>query len=433
MKYCTRCLYPENHPLRLTFDNEGVCSGCRVHEEKDVLDWKERGERLKNIFDAYRAKDGRSYDCIIPVSGARDSHFIVQTVKNVYGLHPLLVTYNKHYNTYRGIRNLAYLRTLLGCDIMTLTVAPERVKKITRATIKKMGSIYWHCLAGQTVYPVQTAVRLKIPLIVWGAHQGNDQVGMFSHLDEVEMTRKYRKDHDLIGYEAEDLVGVYGLTRTDLNAFFYPTDKELEKVGVRGIYLNNYVRWDTKAQHEKMIELYRYESAPQRRTFDTYNDVDCFNYSDLHDYIKFLKWGYGKVTDHASREIRLKRLTREEGIELVGKYQNLPPDPENLRLFLNWVQMDEKQFWFYINNFRDSRIWGKKVKEFYLKDSILNHAGDRGADAVRLEKKEKCEFVTSPPRQPEYREDKYILIGKGWAEKKDQTIELISKPIPPAI
>ena len=253
MKYCQRCLYPANHPLNIIFDSQGVCSGCRVHEEKDELNWPLRARKLKAILDSYTTKSGKSYDCIIPVSGARDSYFIVHTVKNIYHKNPLLVTYNKQYNTAIGIRNLAYLKTLFGCDLLTLTVNPAAVKKITRHTLKKMGSIYWHCLAGQTVYPVQTAVRFKIPLIVWGAHQGCDQVGMFSHTDEVEMTRKYRKDHDLMGYEAEDLVS--GDIREEYaRPFMYPSDKEIEKVGVRGIYLSNYIRWDSKHQHEDMIK-----------------------------------------------------------------------------------------------------------------------------------------------------------------------------------
>ena len=109
MKYCKRCLYPENHPLYITFDEEGICSGCRVHEEKDSLNWTERGEKLKSILDNYKNKSKNNYDCIIPVSGARDSYFIVHTIKNVYGLNPLLVTYNKHYNTALGVRNLANL------------------------------------------------------------------------------------------------------------------------------------------------------------------------------------------------------------------------------------------------------------------------------------------------------------------------------------
>lgn len=417
MRYCTRCLYPENHPLYLTFDEMGVCSGCRVHEEKDILDWNSRAENLKEIFECYRNKDGKSYDCIIPVTGARDSYFIVHTVKNIYGMHPLLVTYNKQYNTMRGIRNLAYLRTLFGCDISALTVAPERVKKITRATIKKFGSIYWHCLAGQTVYPVQTSVRLKIPLIIWGAHQGIDQVGMFSHLDEVEMTRRYRKEHDLMGYEAEDLLGE-GLEEQDLRPFMYPSDKEIEKVGVRGIYLNNYIRWDSKQQHEDMIAAYGYESAKAQRTFDTYNDVDCFNYSDLHDYIKFLKWGYGKISDHASREIRLKRLIREEGIELVKEYQDIEPKAETLKLFLEWVGIAEKEFFGYINQFRDRRVWKKIKGEWQLEDSILLHKNDHGVDDARLKKKENCVFQISPSRDSKTLEDRYILLGRGFVEKE---------------
>ena len=132
MQFCTRCLYTDQHPLHLTFDKHGVCSGCRIHDEKDVLDWRERGERLREILEQYRCRSGNNYDCIVPVSGARDSYFIVHTIKNVYRMNPLLVTYNKHYNTAVGVRNLANLRMRFDCDIMTLTVNPEIVKKITQ-------------------------------------------------------------------------------------------------------------------------------------------------------------------------------------------------------------------------------------------------------------------------------------------------------------
>jgi N-acetyl sugar amidotransferase len=418
MRYCVRCLYPENHPLGITFDEEGVCSGCRIHEEKDILDWKERAGRLKGIFEIFRNKNGRSYDCIIPVSGARDSYFIVHTVKNVFGMHPLLVTYNKQYNTKAGIRNLAYLRTIFGCDILTLTVSPKTVKQITRYTLKELGSMYWHCIAGQTVFPVQTAVRLKIPLIVWGAHQGCDQVGMFSHLDEVEMTRKYRKDHDVMGIEAEDMLNDSSvLTEVDLRQYRYPHDKEIERVGVRGIYLSNYIRWDSKKQHELMIELYKYETALQQRTFDTYNDVDCFHYSDLHDYIKFLKYGYGKVTDHATREIRLKRLTREKAVALVKKYQPRLPSLQNMRLFQEWIGMDEKELFSSFDAKRDPRIWQrKKDGSWMLLDTVENHLHDPGAERARLDTKEGVEFIHTGPRDQAANDDAYVLIGRGWVD-----------------
>jgi N-acetyl sugar amidotransferase len=415
MKYCKRCLYPENHPLNLTFDNEGVCSGCRVHEEKDEIDWPERKEKLRSLLNEFKSRSRSLHDCIIPVSGGRDSHFIVHTIKHEFGMHPLLVNYNKHYNTRMGIRNLAYLQSLLGCDIFTQTASPALVKKVTRESLRQLGSMYWHCLAGATVFPVQIAVKFKIPLIIWGAHQGNDQVGMYSHLDEVEMTRKYRKDHDLMGMEAEDLVrNSEELTLADMEPFLYPHDNEIRSVGVRGIYLNNYIRWDSKAQHEKMIELYGYETSAQQRTFDTYNDVDSFHYSGIHDTIKFLKWGYGKVSDHASREIRLKRLTREEGTALVRQYQD--KKPEDLALFLKWAKISEEQFWAWIDNHRDPRAWQKDAAgQWQLLDSIIHHEKDEGVDAVRLQKQSPCDFQLNPPRVA-VDEDKYILIGRGWVD-----------------
>lgn len=415
MRFCKRCLYSELHPLNITFDEEGVCSGCRVHEEKDQLNWKERGEKLGSILEGYRSTTGNNYDCIIPVSGARDSHFIVHTVKNVYGMNPLLVSYNKQYNTDVGIRNLANIRIKFDCDFMMLTVNPEKIKKINRATLRRFGSIYWHCIAGQTVYPVQMAVKLKIPLIIWGAHQGIDQVGMFSHLDEVEMTRKYRKEHDLMGYEAEDLIDdeFDNLSEKDLFEFFYPDDKELERIGVRGIYLNNFIRWDSKAQHEEMIRLYDYETAEQNRTFDTYNDVDCFNYSDLHDYIKFVKHGYGKVVDHACREIRLKRLTREDGMRLVEKH--IFREPQNQDIFLNWMGITKNSFYYILNQHRNPSFWHRNDDwEWEFRKNIeeeLITSGEEGESLSILEPW--SDFQLTLPKTSLDKTDEYILIGKG--------------------
>lgn len=414
MRYCTRCLYSSRHPLHLTFDADGVCSGCRVHEEKDRLDWTQRGEKLRAILEAYRNRSGNNYDCIIPVSGARDSHFIVDVVKNVYGMNPLLVTYNKHYNTAVGVRNLANLRIRFDCDIMTLTVNPDTVRKITRATMRRFGSMYWHCLAGQTVYPVQMAVKFKVPLIVWGAHQGVDQVGMFSHLDEVEMTRKYRKEHDLMGCEAEDLVGeVDGITERDIVQYRYPDSRELERVGVRGIYLNNYIRWDSRAQHERMISEHGYETAPQTRTFDTYNDVDCWNYSDVHDYIKWIKHGYGKVTDHACREIRLRRMTREQGIEMVRRYQAQPP--RDLKRFLDWMGITENAFHFLIDQHRDPAIWRRNAEwEWEMAHDPVAALGAAGEVRQALDQIGRYDdFLITPEGRSTDAADRYILIGKG--------------------
>jgi N-acetyl sugar amidotransferase len=419
MRYCKRCLYPENHPLYITFDDEGVCSGCRIHEEKDILNWNDRFVKLTRITNSYKNKTGNSYDCIIPVRGGTDSHFITHVITKELGLNPLLVTYNHEYNTKIGIRNLANLLTVFDCDHIMYTLDPDKIKRITHHTLKIFGSIYWHVMAGSLTFPVQVAVKFKIPLIIWGAHGWSDQVGMFSHLDEVEMTKKVRKEHALMCFDAEDIVDdVDGVSRRDVQPFVYPYDEELERVGVRGLYLGNYIRWDSKKQHEKMIDLYGYETAEQERTFNTYEDVDCFHSAGLHDYIKYLKYGYGKVTDHAVREVRLKRMTREEGIALVNKYQD--KRPKDMDMFLRWLGIKENDFYHYIDPLRDPQIWKKNKKnEWELKDSIVNHIADEGIEKVRLDKIDNCKFIITPSREPDEKEDDYVLMGRGYIDENN--------------
>lgn len=418
MIYCKRCLYPANHPYGLIFDEEGVCSGCRVHEEKDVLDWDERFKLLARIvYTNSKRTKRRGFDCIVPVSGGGDSYFVVHTVKNVLGMNPLLVHYNPEYNTKVGIRNLANLATVFDCDLVTSTLSPNLLKKVTRHTLRQFGSMYWHVLAGNFTFPVQVAVKFRIPLIVWGVHPWSDQTGMFSHLDEVEMTERCRKEHGLMGVAAEDILSIEGgISRSDVQPYIYPYDNEIEAVGVRGIYLSNYIRWDSKAQHELMIEAYGYESSKQQRTFNTYEDVHCFHSAGLHDYIKFLKLGYSKVTDHATREIRLRRMTREEGITMVRHYTEV--EPNDLPMFLEWVGMDKEDFFKCVWDRRDTRIWHQqKSGQWRLLDSIINHCDDVGVAAVRLNRREECHFQLSPSAEPRTNDSEYLLMGRGYVDK----------------
>ncbi|PHR55229.1 MAG: LPS biosynthesis protein [Arcobacter sp.] len=411
MRFCKRCFYPESHPLNIIIDEEGICSGCRVHEEKFSINWKEKEDKLKKLLHQYKSTSGLTYDCIIPVSGAKDSYYIVDLIKNVYGMNPLLVNYNKHYNTSIGHRNFAYLKTRLNCDAMSMVVQPQKVKKITQHTLDKFGSIYWHVLAGETVFPVQVAVRFKIPLIIWGAHQGLDQVGMFSHDDEVEMTRKYRKEHDLMGFEAEDLLKNSDLDESDILQYIYPHDKEIEKTGVRGIYLGNYIPWDSKKFHEKMIQKFDFESAPQQRTFDIYNHTDCVHYSGLHDYIKTLKHGYGKVTDHASRELRWGRLNRKEGFELIKSYQNIKPS--DTTDFCKWIDISEHKLFETLEKFRNPLFWKRDKGEWELKHSILS--ADNNLQKFPTQNKDTtCNFILTDSKVSPEKEYTYKLIEKGF-------------------
>jgi len=392
---CKRCLYTTNHPFGLVIDEEGVCSGCRVHEEKDKLDWSERWDKLLKLVKEYKSTDPRNYDCIIPVTGAGDSFYITHIVKNKLGLNPLLVNYNNYYNTPLGIHNLATLRSVFNCDILTMHVNPKSVKKIINTTMRILRSFHWPAIAGQTVFPVQTALSHKIPLIIWGGHQGLEQVGMFSHLHEVEMTRRYRHDHDLMGYEADDLIQVYdSLTEKDIWQYRYPSNKDIEEIGIRGIYLGNYIRWDPLAQHKLMVKKFNYKSSHLNRTFDKYDHVDDWFYMNNHDLLKQYKCGYGKVLDHACREIRHKRITREKGQKLVDYYSKQKPLYNDL--FCDWLGIDRSSMNFLLNkNIIDNM---EKIKD---KQDILD-----------LEDLEKLGFIANDKLERNHGK-KIINVGKG--------------------
>lgn len=408
---CHRCFYSTDHPLGLTLDGQGICSGCLIHEEKDNLDWSSRWEKLKQLVAPYRSADRRNYDCIVPVTGAQDSYYIVYLVKERLGLNPVLVTYNKYFNTPLGIRNLSNLRIRFNCDILCQNVNPVSVKNITRSTLRQFGSMYWPILAGQTVFPVQTAVRYKIPLIIWGAHQGLEQVGMFSHEHEVEMTRRYREDHDLMGHEADDLLSIFDtLKEEDVWQYRYPDDRDLNAVGVRGIYLGNYVRWDPKAQHEQMMREYGYKTSAFNRTFDCYDFVDCFNYMDLHDQLKLYKHGYSKVTDHASREIRFGRISREKGLRLIRKHEQEPLKYHEQ--FCAWLGIAPKSLQFMLDQHRNQKFWiqtevGKWEFNGWSARHDLREISDHQAPGLpdSFEATDTLEYD---------RNAAYITIGKGW-------------------
>jgi N-acetyl sugar amidotransferase len=406
--FCQRCFYGSDHPLGLTLDDEGICSGCRVHEEKDQLDWQTRWQKLEAVVRPYRSADSSRYDCIVPVTGAQDSHFIVHVVKERLKLNPLLVSYNKYFNTPLGIRNLANLRIKFDCDILCQNVNPVSVRKIVRSTLRRFGSIYWPILAGHTVFPVQTAVRYRVPLIIWGAHQGLEQVGMFSHQHEVEMTRRYRKDHDLMGHEADDLLSIFDTLREeDIWQYRYPDDRDLNAVGVRGIYLGNYVRWDPKVQHEQMMHDRDYRTASFPRTFDCYDYVDCHNYMDLHDLLKLYKHGYSKVTDHASRELRFGRIDRAQGEALIRAHEMAPL--RYLDHFCEWLGVTTGGLQLLLDQHRNPKYWRQSAPGEWKFDGW----SARRAPAAP---------ATEPPRhlfeatdKLEYdRDSGYIVVGKGY-------------------
>ncbi len=388
MRYCARCLYPENARPTIFIDDQDICSGCRHHEARRRIDWKEREGKLRDLLARYKEqsrKAGNIYDCIVPVSGGKDSHFQVHLIKNVYGLNPLCVTFNHCFNTALGVRNLNNLVEKLGVDLIRFTANPVSVRKIARYMVKRVGDITWHYHAGIMTVPFQVAVRYEVPLIIWPEHYG-ELTGVFTLDDMVEFTKWVRQEHDMRGLEPDDLVNdpKSGITWQDVYPYIYPKDEDIARVGVRGIYLVNYMNWDAKQQAELVIGNYDFRPLTWKRdrTFSLYSKTDD-HANEVHDYMKYLKFGYGRATDDASTEIRLGRMTREEGIELVRQYDSVRP--RSLDFYLKFLDMTEAEFEAAIEPMRDLALWQRDSKgKWSVKDSVMNHINDLEVEQARV-------------------------------------------------
>jgi N-acetyl sugar amidotransferase len=372
---------PSASAAPLAFAEDGICTGCRVDAMKSRIDWDDRAEELRELVDEYRT-GGSDYDCIIPVSGGKDSHFQTYYVTQVLGLKPLLVTY--HGNNYLdvGLRNLRNLRERFGCDHIFFSPSVPTLIKLNRLCFRMMGDMNWHAHCGIFTYPVQIAVKHRIPLIVWGEHGFTDLAGMYSLNDRIEMTAKFRLEHAQRGYDWHDMIEeTEGLTEQDLLWAKYPSDEELAEVGVRGIYLGNYVSWEANAQTEKMIEEWGFEPSPEpfERTYRRMSNLDDMHENGIHDYLKYVKFGYGRGTDHACKDVRAGRMTRDEAIEAVRRYDHVKPR-RDLARWLEYVGMDEDEFDATADTFRDPRVWVRDERGEWVKDNIWDFDARRAAD-----------------------------------------------------
>src|SRR5687767_5128247 len=166
MKYCARCVYPASSAVPLAFDEKGVCSGCRTAGQKVEIDWDRRRKLFERLIEDYRSKDGSNYDCIIPVSGGKDSYWQIHIIKS-YDLNPLLVTYHGNNYTPSGMKNLLNMREVFASDHIFFTPSIEVIKTMNRLGQLIMGDMNWHAHAGIFTYPIRVAVQQNVPLMIW--------------------------------------------------------------------------------------------------------------------------------------------------------------------------------------------------------------------------------------------------------------------------
>lgn len=322
MIYCKKCVMPSTKP-DLHLDADGVCNACRSYEARVETDWAERRKELELILGKYRVKDGSNWDCIVPVSGGKDSTFqVVQMLQ--LGMNPLCVTATTCDLTEIGRRNIENIKKL-GVDYIEFSPNPIVRAKLNSIGLKQVGDISWPEHVGIFTIPVRAAVQFNIPLIVWGENSQNEYGGPAASANKNILDRRWLEEFGgLLGLRVSDLVGYDGLNKKDLIPYFYPEDAELSRVGVTGLFLGYYLPWDGLS-NSLIAQAYGFEVATTTTLGSMVNYENLDNYQTaIHEYFKFLKFGFGRATDHACLHIRRGRITREIGLAIVrrldGKY-----------------------------------------------------------------------------------------------------------------
>jgi N-acetyl sugar amidotransferase len=373
MQYCCKCVYPIS-AVNLSITEDGICSSCKVYEKFSnisEIEWKLRKEKFEAIINEIRKKNNSDYDCVIGVSGGKDSYYQTHIIAKEYGLKPLLVTYHGNNFLPEGDYNRDRMREVFNADHLIWGPSVDVLKKLNRLAFKKMGDMNWQNHCGIFTVPIIVAVKFKIPIVIWGEVPW-DISGMYSPEDFVEFSARGRLEHGLRGYEYNDFINnslLDKISEKDMSWAKYPTDKEILEANVRGLYIGNFFKWDPN-QHVKLVENnYGWKRAqkPFQRTYRDFSNLDDRYENGIHDLLKFIKFGYGRCSDHVSKDIRSGYMTREEGIKLVKKYDHIVSD--DLEYWLNYVNMKKEEFWSVANKFRDPNVWWVDNNKWY-KDNI---------------------------------------------------------------
>ncbi len=315
LRYCRRCVMPDTKP-DLLIDPEGVCSACRSYESRTGIDWDTRSRELLRILDRYRSRDGSRWDCIIPVSGGKDSHYQVIRMLQA-GMNPLCVTATTCDLSEVGRRNIENIKNM-GVDYIEVSPNKAIRRKLNRIGLTQVGDISWPEHVGIFTIPVRAAVEHDVPLIVWGENSQNEYGGPAAASENNVLTRRWLEEFGgLLGLRVSDLVGLDGIEQRHLIPYTYPSDEGLRRVGVTGIFLGYYIPWDGYS-NALIAEAHGFSTLGRtvEGSLVSYENLDNHQ-TGIHDYFKFLKFGFGRATDLACLHVRRGRINRADALELV--------------------------------------------------------------------------------------------------------------------
>lgn len=354
LRYCVRCCIPQTED-GAQFDEAGICRACNSSEQKMHIDWRERQEALKAIFERAKQRAGNGYDCIVPISGGKDSTFQLHVLTRVYGLNPLAVTFNHNWYSATGWYNLINSLEQMNVDHVMFTPNRSLVNRMSKRSLELMGDTCWHCHKGCGAFPLQMAVAYGIPLIVYGesAAEGHNAG---TYLQPIKSDRDY-----FVKVSAKftcDEVACEDIALKELRGFVRPSPEQCEDLGLEILHLGNYIFWDDERQTEFVRDTYHWRETEIEQAFKHYKSAECMM-PGMHDFTCYLKRGYARATSQANLDVRNGLMTREEAFGVVNATD--PVRPEALDYFLKISGMTEEEFFKVMESHRRPELKGVYV------------------------------------------------------------------------
>ena len=364
MKICTNCVMPNTKP-DLHFDDNGVCDACRSQKDKNYsINWQEREQEFLTLVKKY--KKHPDYDCVIGVSGGKDSTFQVIKVLEL-GLKPLCVCFEPTIPTKIGRKNLNNLNNL-GVDLIHIKRDPVVYKKLAKEAFIRTGDNEWQNHLGIFTVVPKFAVNFDIPLIIWGESPQIEYGGPASSKTRNVLDRQWLEEFGgLLGNRISDMIGVEGLTKRDLSLYTYSSDADVHRVGITGLFLGYYFKWDLRSVLKKSKESgFTVADRAVETTYENFENLDCYS-NHLHDYLKYVKYGFGRATDNACLDIRLGYISRKQGIRLVNKYDGRYPI-KAVQKYLEYTGFTQQEFDEIVNSYTNKRIFERNNQGEFIRD-----------------------------------------------------------------
>ena len=361
MKYCKFCVLPNTRPGLVLSDNDR-CNACENHASKSNIDWSQRHERFLLLAKQVKSLD-RRYDCLIPVSGGKDSHWqVIKCLES--GLHPLTWTCRPPLPTPIGQKNLENLKSL-GVDHIYFSPNPKVEKKFTYQSLCRYGSTAIPVHMAMFQFSFQLACNFDIPLIVWGENAAFEYGSELEELTGFCLNQDWFKVHgNTFGTWAEDWCQ-FGFSLTELSAYLGPSDEVMNQSGVRGIFLGYYYRWDPENIKNMAIAsgFQADESGPKTGIYN-YADLDDHLIS-VHHFAKYYKFGFSRIQDNLSIEIRNNRISRSDAVEIINSKETDIPH-EDIDRCCEYLDITTDHFFEQMEMFRNHKLWTKKGSKWEL-------------------------------------------------------------------